>query len=52
MNESGQQWDFPNAWPPLQQILVAGKMPIFSVQLTLFHDVLSLKYYLKERQRL
>ena len=24
MQESGQQWDFPNAWPPLQQLLVAG----------------------------
>ena len=24
MEESGQQWDFPNAWPPLQQLLVAG----------------------------
>ena len=24
MEESGQQWDFPNAWPPLQHILVAG----------------------------
>ena len=23
---SGQQWDFPNAWPPLQHILVAGKI--------------------------
>ena len=22
--DSGQQWDFPNAWPPLQHILVAG----------------------------
>ena len=22
--ESGQQWDFPNAWPPLQHILVEG----------------------------
>ena len=22
---AGQQWDFPNAWPPLQHILVAGK---------------------------
>ena len=21
---SGQQWDFPNAWPPLQQMLVEG----------------------------
>ena len=26
MNDSGQQWDFPNAWPPLQHILVAGKI--------------------------
>ena len=25
LDESGQQWDFPNAWPPLQHILVAGK---------------------------
>ena len=24
LDESGQQWDFPNAWPPLQHILVAG----------------------------
>ena len=24
MMDSGQQWDFPNAWPPLQHILVAG----------------------------
>lgn len=24
LEESGQQWDFPNAWPPLQHILVAG----------------------------
>ena len=23
---AGQQWDFPNAWPPLQHILVAGKL--------------------------
>ena len=22
---SGQQWDYPNAWPPLQHILVSGK---------------------------
>ena len=21
---SGQQWDWPNAWPPLQQLLVDG----------------------------
>ena len=27
--ESGQQWDFPNAWPPLQHILVSGKNPIY-----------------------
>ena len=26
MMDSGQQWDFPNAWPPLQHILVAGKI--------------------------
>ena len=24
LEDSGQQWDFPNAWPPLQHILVAG----------------------------
>ena len=24
LDMSGQQWDFPNAWPPLQHILVAG----------------------------
>ncbi|CAB4063124.1 TREH [Lepeophtheirus salmonis] len=23
---SGQQWDFPNAWPPLQHILIVGLM--------------------------
>ena len=22
LNESGQQWDFPNAWPPLQHMLI------------------------------
>ena len=22
---SGQQWDYPNAWPPLQHILVSGR---------------------------
>ena len=22
--ESGQQWDAPNAWPPLQALLVEG----------------------------
>jgi alpha,alpha-trehalase len=36
MNESGQQWDFPNAWPPLQQILVAGKMLIFLISIDAF----------------
>nr|XP_006821583.1 PREDICTED: trehalase-like [Saccoglossus kowalevskii] len=24
MRESGQQWDFPNAWPPLQEMLITG----------------------------
>ena len=24
LDMSGQQWDFPNAWPPLQHILVSG----------------------------
>ncbi len=24
LSESGQQWDFPNAWPPLQHVLVEG----------------------------
>lgn len=24
LNESGQQWDFPNAWPPLQHMLITG----------------------------
>ncbi|KAM9801217.1 trehalase [Neosynchiropus ocellatus] len=24
LRESGQQWDFPNAWPPLQQMLIEG----------------------------
>ena len=24
LNESGQQWDFPNAWPPLQHMLIIG----------------------------
>lgn len=24
LNQSGQQWDFPNAWPPLQHMLIVG----------------------------
>lgn len=24
LTETGQQWDFPNGWPPLQHMLVAG----------------------------
>lgn len=24
LRESGQQWDFPNAWPPLQHMLIEG----------------------------
>ncbi|XP_054459296.1 trehalase isoform X2 [Anoplopoma fimbria] len=29
LRESGQQWDYPNAWPPLQHMLIDGlsKMP-------------------------
>ena len=25
LHDSEQQWDYPNAWPPLQHILVSGK---------------------------
>ena len=24
MQDSGQQWDFPNGWPPLQHLAVIG----------------------------
>ncbi|XP_047449604.1 trehalase [Mugil cephalus] len=24
LNDSGQQWDYPNAWPPLQHMLIEG----------------------------
>lgn len=24
LNASGEQWDFPNAWPPLQAIFIQG----------------------------
>ena len=24
LNESGEQWDFPNGWPPLQHMLIIG----------------------------
>ncbi|XP_056229864.1 trehalase [Seriola aureovittata] len=29
LRESGQQWDYPNAWPPLQHVLISGlsKLP-------------------------
>ena len=26
--QSGQQWDFPNAWPPLQHVLVEGLLKV------------------------
>ena len=26
--DSGQQWDFPNAWPPLQWFAIAGMMNV------------------------
>ena len=32
LDESGQQWDFPNAWPPLQHILVAGLLKTENVE--------------------
>lgn len=25
LRESGQQWDYPNAWPPLQHMLIEGR---------------------------
>lgn len=25
LKESGQQWDYPNAWPPLQHMLIDGR---------------------------
>lgn len=24
MNYTGEQWDFPNAWPPLQSFVIKG----------------------------
>lgn len=24
LNHTGEQWDFPNAWPPLQSFIVMG----------------------------
>jgi alpha,alpha-trehalase len=24
LSASGQQWDYPNAWPPLQEMLISG----------------------------
>lgn len=26
LRESGQQWDYPNAWPPLQHMLIEGML--------------------------
>lgn len=25
LRKSGQQWDYPNAWPPLQHMLIDGR---------------------------
>ncbi|XP_053279318.1 trehalase [Pleuronectes platessa] len=30
LSESGQQWDFPNAWPPLQHMLISGLSELLS----------------------
>ncbi|XP_034024381.1 trehalase isoform X2 [Thalassophryne amazonica] len=27
LTDSGQQWDYPNAWPPLQHMLISGCKP-------------------------
>lgn len=34
LRESGQQWDYPNAWPPLQHMLISGlsKLPSAEAQ--------------------
>ncbi|XP_005988172.1 trehalase isoform X1 [Latimeria chalumnae] len=32
LSESGQQWDFPNAWPPLQQMIIEGLAKTDSVE--------------------
>lgn len=26
LRQSGQQWDYPNAWPPLQHMLIEGRV--------------------------
>jgi alpha,alpha-trehalase len=28
LNNSGQQWDFPNAWPPLQWFAIVGMINV------------------------
>lgn len=28
LSQSGQQWDMPNAWPPLQHMLIEGRKQI------------------------
>lgn len=29
MIESGEQWDFPNVWPPLEHMIITGRHHIF-----------------------
>ncbi|KAM6973025.1 trehalase [Aplochiton taeniatus] len=38
LKESGQQWDYPNAWPPLQHMLIEGlsKLPSEDAQQAAF----------------
>ncbi|XP_045930404.1 trehalase [Micropterus dolomieu] len=39
LRESGQQWDYPNAWPPLQHMLIDGlsKLPSENAKQLAFH---------------
>uniref|UniRef100_A0A3P8VDY2 Trehalase n=1 Tax=Cynoglossus semilaevis TaxID=244447 RepID=A0A3P8VDY2_CYNSE len=32
LRQSGQQWDYPNAWPPLQHMLISGLSKIQSAE--------------------
>ncbi|KAI5098334.1 trehalase, partial [Silurus meridionalis] len=32
LNQSGQQWDMPNAWPPLQHMLIEGLSQLDSME--------------------
>ena len=45
LDESGQQWDFPNAWPPLQHILVAGNLIFISRQRFYFSSHLDCPFF-------